>query len=97
MAEIAYKKAEMEFKNVIYILVKQWRNYQMQVELQKKASNQYKEVLQISKEAFLLGKYNRVELSQAQFQYESAYATLMSSQIKSLQYYHALQRILTAD
>jgi outer membrane protein TolC len=97
MAEIAYKKAEMELKNVIYILVKQWRNYQMQVELQKKASNQYKEVLQISKDAYLLGKYNRVELSQAQFQYESAYATLMSSQIKSLQYYHALQRILTAD
>jgi outer membrane protein TolC len=97
MAEIAYKKAMMELKNEVFVGVKKWRNSQQSVTLQKQAVEQYKKVLQISNDAYLLGKYNRVELSQAHFQYQTAYANLMASQIKSLQHYHSLQRILATD
>jgi outer membrane protein TolC len=97
MAEIAYKKVMMELKNEVFVGVRKWRNAQQSVTMQKQAVEQYKKVLQISNDAFLLGKYNRVELSQAHFQYQTAYANLMASQIKSLQYYHSLQRILATD
>lgn len=97
MAEIAYNKALLEAKGNIFIVIKRWNTVQQQTALQKQAMGQYREILEISQKAFSLGKYNRVELSQAQMQYEMALSTLMQTQFTALQHYHALQRLLGAE
>ncbi len=97
MAEIAYNKALLEAKGNVFIGIKRWSSVQQQTALQKQAMGQYREILEISQKAFLLGKYNRVELSQAQMQYEMTLSTLMQVQFTALQHYHALQRLLGAE
>lgn len=97
MAEIAYNKALLEAKGNIFIVIKRWNTVQQQTALQKQAMGQYREILEISQKAFSLGKYNRVELSQAQMQYEMALSALMQTQFTALQHYHALQRLLGAE
>ena len=97
MAEIAYNKALLEAKSNIFIAIKRWSIAQQQAALQKQAMGQYREILEISQKAFSLGKYNRVELSQAQMQYETALSALMQTQFTALQYYHVLQRLLGVE
>ena len=97
MAEIAYKKVLMEVKNSIFIVIKRWKTAQQQAALQKQALDQCQSILAISREAFLLGKYNRIELSQAQVQFETALTARMQSRLTALQYYHALQRLLGTE
>lgn len=97
MAEIAYNKALMELKSQVFIGVQRWRNTQQQALLQKQALGNYQAILDISRKAFALGKYNRVELSQAQMQHEAALSSLMQTQFTAIQYYHALQRLLAAE
>jgi outer membrane protein TolC len=97
MAEIAYKKALMEVKNSIFIVVKRWKTAQQQAALHKQALDQYQSILAISREAFVLGKYNRIELSQAQVQFETALTARMQYRLNALQYYHALQRLLGTE
>ena len=97
MAEIAYKKALMDSKNNVFIGVQRWNISKQQIALQKQALADYQAMLEIGKKAFALGNYNRVELSQVQLQYESALTSLMQTKYTSVQYYHALQRLLGAE
>ena len=97
MAEIAYNKALLELKGNVFIAIKRWTIAQQQTTLQKQAMGQYREILEISQKAFSLGKYNRVELLQAQMQYETALSTLMQMKFTALQYYHALQQLLGVE